>query len=296
MHKILVTGVNGQVGYELLSALAALGEVIGLTRQQLDLTQTEQIQQQLNHYQPTIIVNPAAYTAVDKAESDSDTAYQVNQYAPHIMAQWAAQHDALLIHYSTDYVFDGTKDSPYVEHDATNPQSVYGRSKCLGEEAIRQAQAKHFILRTSWVFGVHGHNFIKTILRLAKERSCLNIVADQHGAPTSAMLIADVTAQIVRHHIKNPNNNSDYGTYHLSALGQTTWYDYACFIVQTALDNGQKLALTAQDIQPIASSSYPVPAKRPTNSRLNCDKLRHSFGLSLIAWQLDVAQVIAQLK
>lgn len=296
MHKILVTGVNGQVGYELLSALAALGEVIGLTRQQLDLTQAEQIWQVLNHYQPTIIVNPAAYTAVDKAESDSTTAYQVNHDAPHIMAQWAAEHDALLIHYSTDYVFDGTKDSSYVEHDATNPQSVYGRSKCLGEEAIRKTHAKHFILRTSWVFGVHGNNFIKTILRLAKERSSLNIVADQHGAPTSARLIASTTAQIVGHYLQAPHDADTFGTYHLTAAGQTTWYDYACFIVQTALDNGQKLALTVQDIQPIASSAYPVPAQRPTNSRLSCAKLFHHFDINLTAWQLDVAQVIGQLK
>ena len=203
MDKILVTGVNGQVGHELMQALAPLGQVIALTREDLDLTQLRQIQAVLEQYQPTIIVNPAAYTAVDKAESDNETAYQVNQFAPQIMAEWAAKHDALLIHYSTDYVFDGTKESAYNESDLTNPQSVYGRSKYLGEQAIRQAQAKHFILRTSWVFGVHGNNFIKTILRLAKERSSLNIVNDQHGAPTSATLIAKMTYQLIDLYIKN---------------------------------------------------------------------------------------------
>jgi dTDP-4-dehydrorhamnose reductase len=295
MEKILVTGVNGQVGHELIQALAPLGQVIALTREDLDLTQLRQIQAVLEQYQPTIIVNPAAYTAVDKAESDNETAYQVNQFAPQIMAEWAAKHDALLIHYSTDYVFDGTKESAYNESDLTNPQSVYGRSKYLGEQAIRQAQAKHFILRTSWVFGVHGNNFIKTILRLAKERSSLNIVNDQHGAPTSATLIAKMTYQLIDLYIKN-NQIINYGTYHLSAAGQTTWYDYARFIVQTALENGTSLALTANEIHGIPSSSYPVPAKRPTNSRLNCDKLTGYVQVVLPPWQQDVAQVIAQLK
>ena len=162
--KILLTGVTGQVGFELQSALASLGEIIALTRQELDLASPASILSALNHYQPDIIVNPAAYTAVDKAESETDTAYQVNQYAPKIMAEWAAKHDALLIHYSTDYVFDGMKEGAYSESDVTNPQSVYGRSKYLGEQAIRQAQAKHFILRTSWVFGVYGNNFIKNLI------------------------------------------------------------------------------------------------------------------------------------
>lgn len=295
MQRILLTGVNGQVGYELQSALAPLGEVITLTRQKLDLSQIEQIQHVLNEYQPTIIVNPAAYTAVDKAESDSEMAYQVNQQAVHVLAQWAAQHDALLIHYSTDYVFDGSKDEPYVEDDSTNPQSVYGLSKCLGEEAIRQSHAKHFILRTSWVFGAHGHNFIKTILRLAKERSSLSIVADQYGAPTSAKLIASMTVEILKQYLQHPQDEHHYGTYHLCAMGQTTWYDYACLIVQTALEQGQSLALTVQNIQPIESSAYPVPAKRPTNSRLNCAKLCSHFRVDLPMWQLDVKQLIKQL-
>jgi dTDP-4-dehydrorhamnose reductase len=290
MDTILVTGVNGQVGHELIKTLAPLGKLIALTREDLDLTQPIQIQAVLEQYQPTIIVNPAAYTAVDKAESDSETAYQVNQYAPHIMAQWAATHDALLIHYSTDYVFDGTKESAYLEDDATNPQSVYGHSKYLGEEVIRQTHAKHFILRTSWVFGVHGNNFIKTILRLAKERSALNIVADQHGAPTSAHLIAKVTAQLIQSYRQY---SVACGTYHLCAAGCTTWYEYAHFIVQTALEQG--MTLTLNQLESISTSEYLTPAIRPKNSRLNCDKLSTALSLELPYWQDDVKEVIAKI-
>lgn len=290
MDKILITGITGQVGDELMRQLAALGEVIGLSRQQLDLTQPKQIQELLNLYQPTIIVNAAAYTAVDKAESEAKTAYQINQYAPQVMAQWAVQHDALLIHYSTDYVFDGTKTGAYLESDMANPQSVYGHSKYLGEEAIRHSQAKHFIFRTSWVFSTHGHNFIKTILRLANEREQLRIVADQHGAPTSAMLIAKITAQLIQSYRQA---TLAYGTYHLSGAGCTTWYDYACFIVQIALEQGMTLKL--KQLEAISSSEYLTPASRPKNSHLNCNKLSAALGLELPFWQDDVKTVITQL-
>lgn len=290
MDKILITGITGQVGDELMRQLAPLGEVIGLSRQQLDLTQPKQIQELLNLYQPTIIVNAAAYTAVDKAESEDQIAYQINQYAPQIMAQWAVQHDALLIHYSTDYVFDGTKTGAYLESDMANPQSVYGHSKYLGEEAIRHSQAKHFIFRTSWVYGVHGHNFIKTILRLANEREQLRIVADQHGAPTSAMLIAKITAQLIQSYRQA---TLAYGTYHLSGAGCTTWYDYACFIVQIALEQGMTLKL--KQLEAISSSEYLTPASRPKNSHLNCNKLSAALGLELPFWQDDVKTVITQL-
>jgi dTDP-4-dehydrorhamnose reductase len=264
--KILLTGVTGQVGFELQTALTSLGEVIALTRQELDLADAASIISVLNHYQPDIIVNPAAYTAVDKAESESETAYQVNQFAPQIMAEWAAKHDALLIHYSTDYVFDGTKESAYNENDLTHPQSVYGRSKCLGEEAIRATTARHLILRTSWIFGIHGNNFIKTILRLAKERESLTIVADQWGAPTSAELIAELSALMIQRYVASPTN-FNYGTYHLSAHGATTWYDYARYIVQLAIEKQMPLTLTESALHPIPSSAYPVPAVRPANSR-----------------------------
>ena len=290
MDKILITGITGQVGYELMRQLAPLGEVIGLSRQQLDLTDPKQIQNILNLYQPTIVINAAAYTAVDKAELEAKTAYQVNQDAPQVMAKWAAQHDALLIHYSTDYVFDGTKTGAYLESDIANPQSVYGHSKYLGVEAIRDSQAKHFILRTSWVYGLHGHNFIKTILRLANEREQLRIVADQYGAPTSAMLIAKVTAQLIQSYRQAA---PAYSTYHLSGAGCTTWYDYACFIVQIALEQGMTLKL--KQLEAISSSEYLTPASRPKNSRLNCNKLSDALGTQLPFWQDDVKAVITQL-
>ena len=290
MDKILITGITGQVGYELMRQLAPLGEVIGLSRQQLDLTDPKQIQNILNLYQPTIVINAAAYTAVDKAELEAKTAYQVNQDASQVMAKWAAQHDALLIHYSTDYVFDGTKTGAYLESDIANPQSVYGHSKYLGEEAIRDSQAKHFILRTSWVYGLHGHNFIKTIFRLANEREQLRIVADQHGAPTSAMLIAKVTAQLIQSYRQY---SVACGTYHLCAAGCTTWYEYARFVVQTALEQGMTLQL--KQFEPISSSEYLTPAIRPKNSRLNCNKLSDALGVKPSFWQDDVKAVITQL-
>jgi len=295
MSRILLTGVNGQVGSELQRTLAPLGEVIVLTRQDMDLADPASIVAALDKYQPTIIVNPAAYTAVDKAETVIEQAMAINAYAPKMLAEWAAQHHALLVHYSTDYVFDGCKDSPYLENDEANPQSVYGQSKWLGEEAIRAVTPHHIILRTSWVFGAYGNNFLKTILRLAKERDSLSIVADQHGAPTSAALIADMTAQILKHYAQVSACNFHYGTYHLCAGGETTWCDYARFVLQEAEKKSQRFMLTADAIQPIPTSAYPLPAPRPANSRLDCGKLTQHFGLSLPHWQLGVAAVVAQL-
>ena len=295
MSRILLTGVNGQVGFELQRTLASLGDVIALTRQDMDLADPASIISALDKYQPTIIVNPAAYTAVDKAETVIEQAMAINAHAPKALAEWAAQHNALLVHYSTDYVFDGCKDSPYFENDEANPQSVYGQSKWLGEEAIRAATPHHIILRTSWVFGLYGNNFLKTILRLAKERDSLSIVADQHGAPTSAALIADMTAHILRYYVQVSACNFHYGTYHLCAGGETTWCDYARFVLQEAKKKSQRFVLAVDAIHPIPTSAYPLPAPRPTNSRLNCGKLTQYFGLSLPHWQLGVAEVVAQL-
>jgi len=290
MAKILLTGVNGQVGYELLKALNTLGDVVAVTRQEMDLSSETSILQTLDKYQPTIIVNPAAYTAVDKAETEQEQAYLVNSQAPKVMAQWAVRHNALLVHYSTDYVFDGTKEGMYLEEDTPNPQSVYGKSKLLGEQAIQQSGAKHLIFRTSWVFGVHGNNFIKTIIRLAKERESLNVVADQHGAPTSARLIAQVTTQVLVQYLQDVQFNA-YGIYHLTSNGQTTWHEYAQFIVeQTKLK--QDIILLKDNIKAIPSSAYPVPAKRPTNSCLNCGKIKKAFDVDLTHWQIDVLSVI----
>ncbi|EEG10446.1 dTDP-4-dehydrorhamnose reductase [Pseudogulbenkiania ferrooxidans] len=294
MSRILITGSNGQVGFELKHALAPLGEVIALTRQEMDLADPASILAALNRYQPAIIVNPAAYTAVDKAETEVELAMAINAKAPGVMAEWAEQHDALLIHYSTDYVFDGNKDGAYCEDDTANPQSVYGRSKWEGEQAIRTCTAHHLILRTSWVVGAHGGNFLKTILRLAHERDSLNVVVDQIGAPTPAALIADITAQLISCY-RLPTDQFNYGTYHLTASGETSWYDYARFVVRLAEQQRCPLRLAASAIRPISTSDYPLPAPRPANSRLDCSKLSHHFGLALPHWQQGVAHVVSQL-
>ncbi|WP_293764874.1 dTDP-4-dehydrorhamnose reductase [uncultured Aquitalea sp.] len=294
MSRILITGANGQVGFELQRALAVLGDIVSLDRAGLDLTQPDAIRQTLDRHQPDIIVNPAAYTAVDKAESDADTACKVNAEAPAELAAWAAEHGALLIHYSTDYVYDGEKDGAYVETDAANPQSVYGASKLAGEQAIVAAGASHVIFRTSWVFGAHGANFLKTILRLAGERESLNIVADQIGAPTSAALLADVTAHVIQRYRQSPQAFPS-GVYHLSAAGETSWFEYARSVAMLAEEQGLPLKLSSANIQPIPSSAYPTPAKRPHNSRLDCSKIRATFDIHLPDWQDGVRHVFAQL-
>lgn len=295
MSAILVTGANGQVGFELQRSLATLGGVVAITRGEMDLANEASILAALDAHRPRVIVNPAAYTAVDRAESDAEQAMAVNALAPGILARWAADNGAWLVHYSTDYVFDGAKADAYVESDTVNPQSVYGESKWLGEEAVRAADARHLILRTSWVYGHHGNNFLKTILRLAQERSALNIVADQVGAPTSAALIANVTRTAIER-ISRPDASDLSGIYHLSAQGNTSWHGYAAHIVRAASARNFKLALAIDALTPIPTTEYPTPAKRPHNSRLNCTKLMDGFDLSLPAWQEGVEDVIDRLK
>lgn len=295
MSAILVTGANGQVGFELQRSLSILGDVVALTRAELDLASEASILGVLDEHKPGIIINPAAYTAVDRAESDKELAMAVNATAPRILARWAADNSAFLIHYSTDYVFDGTKADPYQEEDAVNPQSVYGESKWLGEEAVRASRAQHVILRTSWVYGHHGSNFLKTILRLASERSALNIVADQVGAPTSAALIADVTRTVIERIMASRVPGELSGTYHLTAQGSTSWYGYAAHIVREALAANVKLELSLDALKPISTAEYPTPAKRPVNSRLDCRKLMGRFDIALPAWQEGVDDVLARL-
>ncbi|PST17616.1 dTDP-4-dehydrorhamnose reductase [Rhizobium sp. JAB6] len=295
MSAILITGANGQVGFELQRSLGVLGNVRALTRADMDLANEASILAALDAHKPGIIVNPAAYTAVDRAESDKELAMAVNAAAPGILARWAADNGALLIHYSTDYVFDGTKADPFVEGDAVNPQSVYGESKWLGEEAVRASGAQHAILRTSWVYGHHGSNFLKTILRLADERSALNIVADQVGAPTSAALIADVTRTVIERIMASRAPGDLAGTYHLTAQGSTSWYGYAAHIVREALAANVKLALSLDALKPISTAEYPTPAKRPANSRLDCRKLMDRFDVALPLWQEGVDDVLARL-
>ncbi|HEY0220277.1 MAG TPA: dTDP-4-dehydrorhamnose reductase [Afipia sp.] len=294
MSSILITGANGQVGFELQRALAPLGKITALTRAGMDLANEASILSALGEHKPSIIVNPAAYTAVDRAESEKEQAMAVNAAAPGVLARWAADNGAYLVHYSTDYVFDGTKADAYVETDPVNPQSVYGESKWLGEEAVRSSGARHVILRTSWVYGHHGNNFLKTILRLAQERNSLNVVADQVGAPTSAALIADVTRGIVEFASRSEVPDVA-GTYHLSAQGNTSWHGYAAHIVREAPARNFNLALQLEALKPISTAEYPTPAKRPQNSRLNCAKLMGRFDLRLPAWQEGVSDVIDRL-
>lgn len=294
--KILVTGKNGQVGFELQRALAPLGEVIAVDQADCDLSSPEAIRQLVRRIQPQVIVNPAAYTAVDKAESDVATATAVNAIAPGIFGEEAKAIGALVVHYSTDYVFDGRKVAPYGEDDTPNPQSVYGKTKLQGEQALQQSAADCLIFRTSWVFGAHGGNFAKTMLRLAAEKERLNIVADQWGAPTSAALIADITAQVLGQYLRSSDKSAfPFGIYNLVASGETNWCDYARRVIATARDAGKLLKLGVEDIYPISTQDYPVPAPRPANSRLDTAKLQHTFKLVLPPWQSGLAHVLTQV-
>lgn len=295
--KILITGKNGQVGFELQRSLAILGEVIAVDRNDCDLSDPAAIRELVQRIRPDIIVNPAAHTAVDKAESEIELATLLNATAPQVLAEEAAKLGALLVHYSTDYVFDGKKDGAYLESDATNPQSVYGKTKLAGELAIAAANPRHLIFRTSWVFGAHGGNFLKTMLRLMQQRDSLSVVADQIGAPTSASLIADVTAQIIAQYLRSKDQTQfAFGTYNLVAEGETSWYGYAVLVNKIATQQGYTLKIASEAIKAIPASDYPVPAPRPANSRLNTQKLQTTFGLVLPEWQLGVRQVMALLR
>jgi dTDP-4-dehydrorhamnose reductase len=278
---ILVTGVNGQVGYELLRSLQGLGRVVGLDRAALDLADLDRVREVVREAKPSIIVNPAAYTAVDKAESDEAAARRLNAEAPGVLAEEAARCGAALIHYSTDYVFDGTKNAPYVETDAVNPQNVYGQTKLEGEQAIAASGCSHLILRTSWVYGRRGKNFLLTMLKLGAERPELRIVADQIGAPTWSRTIADATSHIVAQGLAAKDAawwKQRSGVYHFTASGSTSWHGFAEAIFASAL--GERAPKTV----PIPAADYPVPAKRPANSRLALDKLSETFGLRMPAW------------
>jgi dTDP-4-dehydrorhamnose reductase len=293
--KILVTGKNGQVGFELQRALAPLGEVIAVDHSECDLADADAIRALVRRIAPDVIVNPAAYTAVDKAEADTATAFAVNAEAPRVLGEEAARLGALVVHYSTDYVFNGTKEGAYAESDTPDPQSVYGRSKHEGEVALAKANARHLILRTSWVVGAHGGNFAKTMLRLAGERERLTVVADQFGAPTSAALLADVTAQLIRQHQREGSGGFPYGTYHVAAGGETSWHEYARFVIAEALAAGKPLKATPEAVAPLATADYPTPAKRPANSRLNTARFTDTFGLRLPHWQEGLRHVLQQI-
>ena len=290
--KILITGSNGQVGFELKRSLSLIGEVIALDRASFDLSNPDSIRESIRKIHPTIILNPAAYTAVDKAESERIIAQAVNSFAPRIIGEEARMISALVIHYSTDYVFDGTKNEPYNETDDVNPLGVYGRTKLDGEIALAESGANFVILRTSWVYGAHGKNFIKTILRLAAERKELRIVADQSGTPTSAALLANVSAHIVSRYLRDGVDTFPCGLYHLAAGGDTTWHYFAQYVVEKAITLNYKLQVSPDRILPIKTQEYPTPAARPANSRLDTTKFRKAFDLQLPDWRHGVDNVL----
>lgn len=290
--KILLFGKKGQVGWELQRSLAPLGELIALDRQGEgdlcgDLSNLDGIANTIQLVAPDVIVNAAAYTAVDKAESEPDLAARINTQAVQVMADEAARIRALLVHYSSDYVFDGSGNSPWRETDPTAPLSVYGQTKLNGEQAIIGSHCRHLIFRTSWVYAVRGKNFAKTMLRLAAERQELSVIDDQVGVPTGAELISDVSAHAIRAAISNPDLS---GVYHLAADGETSWCAYAQFVIEVARRQGQRLSVV--DIKPILTSQYPTPATRPLNSRMDTTKLKSTFGLCLPHWTLGVERML----
>lgn len=291
--NILLLGKDGQVGWELQRSLALLGEVHACGREQADLTDLDGLRRLVRRLRPDAIVNAAAYTAVDRAESEPDLARRINAEAPAVLAEEAARAGAWLVHYSTDYVFDGNKSGAYAETDPPAPINAYGRGKRAGEEAILASGCRHLIFRASWVYGAHGANFPKTILRLAAERRELKVVADQFGAPTGAELIADVTAHALRAVLGGAEVPS--GVYHLAAAGETSWHAYARFVVATAIESGAILATAPDAVLPISSAEYPGAARRPLNSRLDTGKLRRTFGLVLPGWHEPVRRVVAEV-
>ena len=294
---ILVFGAYGQVGWELQRSSLPLGSVFACGRSECDLTDIDAVRTLIRDVRPKVIINAAAHTAVDKAETDEqDLAHIVNGQTVGVMAEEAMPLGALFMTYSTDYVFDGEKEGTYLESDATNPLNVYGASKVVGEEATKRAGANHLIFRTGWVYGMHGNNFAKTILRLAGERDSLKVIVDQIGAPTGAELIADVTAHCAKTWLDNPEARPSLdGCYNLVASGETSWHGFASLVVQEALNCGLPLKLRPENIHPIPASEYPLPAKRPANSRFNTEKLRAAFGLTLPGWEIPVRRYIAKI-
>ncbi|MGA5482601.1 dTDP-4-dehydrorhamnose reductase [Pseudomonas siliginis] len=293
--KILLLGKNGQVGWELQRSLAPLGDLVSLDRHLVDglcgdLSNLDALRATIRQVKPDVIVNAAAYTAVDKAESETELADRVNGFASGVMAEEAASLDAWLVHYSTDYVFNGQGVMPWQETDAVAPVNHYGASKLAGEQAIIASGCKYLIFRTSWVYGARGNNFAKTMLRLAKDREALSVIADQIGAPTGADLIADVTVLAIQQVLRRPELA---GLYHLAAAGEVSWHGYASHVIDFAKSQGEELAVTT--VNPIETTAYPTPARRPLNSRLNTQKLRDNFSLHLPDWQSGVTRMLREV-
>ncbi len=280
------------MGWELQRSLAPLGELVALDRKGADLYQPEQLREIVLRIRPAVVVNAAAYTAVDKAESERDLAHKANALAPGALAEAVHEVGGVLVHFSTDYVFDGSGSAPRSETTPTGPLSVYGRTKLEGEQRIQTACHRHLILRTSWVHGARGGNFARTMLRLAQEREVLKVIDDQVGAPTGADLIADVTAHAIRQALRDP---ACLGTYHLAAAGETSWHGYARFVLATARELQPALELRAREVLPIPTSAYPTPARRPLNSRLDTSRLRQTFGLTLPRWETGVRRMLSEI-
>ena len=291
--KILLLGKNGQVGWELQRSLAPLGELLALDRSSTshcgDLSNLEGLVETVRLYGPDVVVNAAAYTAVDKAETDSQTAFLVNELAPEALSSVCAAIGAYLVHFSTDYVFDGSGQTPWLETDATAPLNVYGHSKLAGEKGIAKQGAKHVIFRTSWVYGTEGGNFAKTMLRLAQERERMTVINDQFGAPTGAALLADVTALALK--ASQPLT----GIYHLAAAGETTWYAYAEYVLAKAKQIKPSLNYAVRDFVAVPTSDFPTSAARPLNSRLNCSRLEQALQLKLPLWQAGVDAMLTKI-
>jgi dTDP-4-dehydrorhamnose reductase len=288
--EILLFGKDGQLGWELQRSLAPLGNITAIGRKEADFSQPETLAAIVSKYQPQVIVNAAACTAVDRAESEVDTAFAVNADSPAALAQAAKASGALLVHYSTDYVFNGSGNATWTESDTTAPLNIYGASKLAGEQAIIASACKYLIFRTSWVYGARGSNFAKTMLRLAQERDTLSVVADQHGAPTGADWLSDMSAHAIAQTLQDI---SKCGLYHAAASGETTWHGYASFVVEQA--KTLNYVIKATEIKAVPSSAFPTPAKRPANSRLNCNKLTATFGLRCPLWQAGVARMLIEI-
>lgn len=291
--KVLLLGKSGQVGQALHGLLASHPGLIACDRSSCDLSSPQSLRQTIEMTQPQVIINAAAYTAVDQAERDQAACRQINAAAPEIIAEAARRLGALLVHFSTDYVFGGTKSGPYTESDQPNPLSIYGTTKLDGDRAVTSVGCDHVVLRVAWVYSAVGRNFAKTVLRLAAERDTLSIVNDQFGAPTSADLIAEVTSEIVRRHVAGTGIAS--GLYNLAPAGRTSWHGFATELVKEGRQRGLCLRIRDDRLIPIPSSSYPTPAKRPSNSSLNAEKLEHALGIKLRDWRVDVKRVVSKL-
>jgi dTDP-4-dehydrorhamnose reductase len=286
--RILVIGKNGQVGWESVRTLQQLGKVCAVGRPELDLANPDSIRQTVRSARPNVILNAGAYTSVDRAESEAELAHRVNGLAPGVLAEEAKALGALLVHYSTDYVFDGSKPSPYLETDGPNPVSVYGRSKLAGEQAVQAVGGPHLIFRLSWVYAARGKNFLLTIVRLAGERETLRVVNDQIGSPTWSRPVAEATAQVLAHVLSARDSLAFTGLYHLAASGQTSWHGFAEAIVQRLPADRRR----CRTVEAIPTSEYPTPARRPSYSVLACDKLERNFHLRLLHWRTSVEAVL----